>query len=158
MAAGNIEWVSLQKNAAKPLPVKFGAYEAGKHIDDVADAAAVISQLDLLISVDTAAVHVAGALNKPVWVMLSASPACFVRMSSLSRDRICSFASSVPSARRGRGACRIRRQGETEAIQTFNTLYNAISPQGAPRAAWGRSPAPGGGPERPVVFPETGGF
>src|ERR1700743_1487769 len=31
-----------------------------------------------------------------------------------------------------------------------------VSPQGAQRAAWGRSPAPGGGPERPLVFPESG--
>ena len=36
-------------------------------LGDFADTAALIEALDLLISVDTAAVHVAGALGKPVW-------------------------------------------------------------------------------------------
>jgi len=40
------------------------------HLGDFADTAAAISQLDLVISVDTAVVHLAGALAKPVWVLL----------------------------------------------------------------------------------------
>ena len=43
-------------------------------IKDFADTAAFISAMDLIISVDTAAVHLAGALGTPTWVMLSFVP------------------------------------------------------------------------------------
>ncbi len=36
---------------------------------DLADTAAIISHLDLVITVDTSVAHVAGALNKPVWIL-----------------------------------------------------------------------------------------
>jgi ADP-heptose:LPS heptosyltransferase len=38
-------------------------------MDDFADTAALIANLDLVISVDTAVVHLAAALGKPVWVL-----------------------------------------------------------------------------------------
>ncbi|HAT15229.1 MAG TPA: hypothetical protein DCS91_18110, partial [Microcoleaceae bacterium UBA11344] len=44
------------------------------HLNDFADTAAVISQLDLVICVDTAVAHLAGALGKPVWILLSFVP------------------------------------------------------------------------------------
>jgi tetratricopeptide (TPR) repeat protein len=40
-------------------------------LHDFADTAAVIQQLDLVITVDTAVAHLAGALGKPVWILLS---------------------------------------------------------------------------------------
>ena len=40
------------------------------------DTAAMISELDLIISVDTMAAHLAGALAKPVWLLLAYAP-CF---------------------------------------------------------------------------------
>jgi ADP-heptose:LPS heptosyltransferase len=42
-----------------------------EHLSTFGDTAAVIHQLDLIISVDTSVAHLAGALNKPVWILLS---------------------------------------------------------------------------------------
>lgn len=42
----------------------------GTDIKDFGDSAAIVDQLDLVIAVDTAIVHVAGKLNKPCWVLL----------------------------------------------------------------------------------------
>jgi hypothetical protein len=46
----------------------------GKEIGDFSDTAALISQLDLVISVDTSVAHLAGALGKPVWILLTHAP------------------------------------------------------------------------------------
>lgn len=65
---------SLQKGqgedeAAAP-PAGQPIVDLGSSIQDFADTAAIVAQLDLLIAVDTAAAHVAGALGKPCWLML----------------------------------------------------------------------------------------
>ena len=57
---------ALGDQAAEPL-----VYNAGPAIADFADLATAINQLDLVISVDTAIAHLAGALAKPVWTLLS---------------------------------------------------------------------------------------
>ena len=44
------------------------------HITDFADTAAAIACMDLVISVDTAAAHLAGAMDKPVWTLLPFVP------------------------------------------------------------------------------------
>jgi hypothetical protein len=38
-------------------------------LDDFSDTAALVQQLDLVISVDTSMAHLAGALGKPVWIL-----------------------------------------------------------------------------------------
>jgi Tfp pilus assembly protein PilF len=43
-------------------------------IDDYEETAALVSALDLIISVQTAVVHLAGALGKPAWALVSATP------------------------------------------------------------------------------------
>jgi len=43
-------------------------------LKDISDTAALIEQMDLVISVDTSVAHLAGALGKPVWIMLPHVP------------------------------------------------------------------------------------
>lgn len=48
--------------------------DLSRKIDDFSSTAGTIAQLDLVISVDTAVCHLAGALGKPVWTLLAADP------------------------------------------------------------------------------------
>ena len=43
-------------------------------VADFRDCAAILENLDLLVTVDTGIAHLAGALGKPVWILLSAAP------------------------------------------------------------------------------------
>ena len=67
----DVAFYSLQKGdpareAARP-PSAMRLVDLGGELRDFADTAALMAALDLVIAVDTAAVHVAGALGKPVW-------------------------------------------------------------------------------------------
>ena len=55
---------------------RFAVIDLGNRFDSTsfADAAAVVKNLDLVIAVDSAIVHLAGALGAPIWVALALSP------------------------------------------------------------------------------------
>ncbi|MBK8173928.1 MAG: tetratricopeptide repeat protein [Rhodospirillales bacterium] len=76
-AATSATYVSLQVPAA---PNQLSAFAPGTILDfqtelgDFAQTAALIANLDLVISVDTAAAHLAGAMDRPVWILLPFVP------------------------------------------------------------------------------------
>ncbi len=69
-----LRFVALQKELregdAALLQSHPGVVNLGPALRDFADTAAIISVLDLVISVDTSIAHLAGALGKPVWILL----------------------------------------------------------------------------------------
>ena len=71
-----VHWVSLQKGspACEPVPTGFKLIDMTDQLHDFANTAALIANLDLVISVDTAVAHLAGALGKPVWTLVSFAP------------------------------------------------------------------------------------
>src|SRR5262249_49093564 len=73
-----IRFYSLQKGSAasqlQDLPRSVNLTDFGPELADFTDTAALLSSLDLLISVDTATAHLAGALGLPVWILLTHSP------------------------------------------------------------------------------------
>jgi len=66
------EFFSLYVGGTEDLPA--GVTDLAPHIGDFADTAAIMTGLDLIISVDTATVHLAGALGRKCWVMLPCVP------------------------------------------------------------------------------------
>tara|TARA_B100000674_G_scaffold18794_1_gene13307 strand:- start:7703 stop:9487 length:1785 start_codon:yes stop_codon:yes gene_type:complete len=54
----------------EPWIQKSGVVDHSDHLQDFYDTSCVITQLDLIISVDTAVAHLAGALDVPVWTLL----------------------------------------------------------------------------------------
>jgi hypothetical protein len=74
VARQDVRFYSLQKGPpaeeAKNPPGGMKLIDLASGLTDFADAA-IVANLDLVISVDTAVAHLAGAMGKPVWCLLS---------------------------------------------------------------------------------------
>ena len=68
------QWLSLQKDVSDGDAATLAEYSQIRRLDqdlhDFADTAAILAQVDLLISVDTAVAHLAGAVGKATWLLL----------------------------------------------------------------------------------------
>ena len=74
LAVPGVCWVSLQKDAPATQLAQCrqpAIHDWTAELGDFADTAALMSRLDLVISVNTAVAHLAGALGKPVWILYS---------------------------------------------------------------------------------------
>jgi ADP-heptose:LPS heptosyltransferase len=73
-----VQCFSLQKGDAGAwtdvAPAAQGLVDLTPHWSDFGESAAMIEQLDLVITVDTAIAHLAGALGKPAWILLPPNP------------------------------------------------------------------------------------
>lgn len=73
-SAKGIRFISLQKELPEGISAEILAAEGithwGDRLSDFNETAAAISHLDLVISIDTAAAHLAGAMGKPLWLLL----------------------------------------------------------------------------------------
>jgi tetratricopeptide (TPR) repeat protein len=71
-AVAGVAWYALQQGAARDERPRNGMelIPINTAVHDFADTAAIVSELDLTITVDTSVAHLAGALGREAWVML----------------------------------------------------------------------------------------
>jgi hypothetical protein len=77
-SVSGVALLALQKG---PKTDQAGAYygrapliNIGAEIEDYDDTMAILENLDLLVTVDTSVAHLAGAMGRPVWIMLPRAP------------------------------------------------------------------------------------
>jgi ADP-heptose:LPS heptosyltransferase len=77
LAVANVDFVSLQKEVSPEHDAILrdkGVIQLARGFQDFADTAAVVALLDLIITVDTAVAHLAGAMGKATAVLLPFAP------------------------------------------------------------------------------------
>jgi len=78
LARPGVRFYSLQigegAEQARQPPPPMQLIDPTDRIEDFADTAALMQKLDLIVSIDTAAAQLAGALGKPAWVLLKHVP------------------------------------------------------------------------------------
>lgn len=72
------EFICLQKEFRNDddrfVQQQFNVRTFGEQLRDFSDTAALVAALDLVVTVDTSIAHLAGALGKPVWILLPFAP------------------------------------------------------------------------------------
>lgn len=80
LAGVDATFVSLHREVravdAAVLQERNDIVHFGEQLKDYADTAALMANLDLIVAVDTSVAHLAGALAKPVWILLPFMPDC----------------------------------------------------------------------------------
>lgn len=70
-----VRLIGMQKGKAaeqvKDLPTGMEVINYGPELEDFTDTMALIENLDLIIAVDTSVAHLAGAMGKPIWLVLT---------------------------------------------------------------------------------------
>ncbi len=75
--APGVSWFSLQVGPAREqlhTPLRMRITDLSHHVSDFQDTAQLLQHIDLLITVDTATAHLAGALGRPTWLLLDEQP------------------------------------------------------------------------------------
>jgi tetratricopeptide (TPR) repeat protein len=78
LAAADVFFVSLNPGIGDreqaAIAGRSNVLHLGNELRDFADTAAVVAQLDLVITSDTSVAHLVGAMGRPVWIMLGFAP------------------------------------------------------------------------------------
>jgi hypothetical protein len=78
MLPQGLDYVSLQKDVRaedlEVLRLHGDIRHVAEDLNDFSDTAALCELMDVIISVDTSVVHLAGALGRPVWILLPFNP------------------------------------------------------------------------------------
>lgn len=78
LAVEGVRFYALQKGDGRKdlaaVPAASRIVDLGEELADFGDTAAALMQMDLVITTDTSVAHLAGALGRPVWLMLHACP------------------------------------------------------------------------------------
>ena len=142
-----VRLLSLQKGDASADLVsssEFPIEDLSRDLGDFSDTAAAIQQMDLVISVDTAVAHLAGAMAKPVWLLLP--KVCDFRWLESRTD-----SPWYPTMR----LFRQERRGEWKdvVLRASKALKSLVEGGGEPMQAPGRSPMGRAGMAEPRPTP-----